>query len=79
MGHYCRFLVDPQRARLEWPLAKEGRRHVLRRLDAHELPVLHETRRSGRPYTLVLTKNRELFEREAAERRAWQADLEWLG
>jgi hypothetical protein len=48
------------------------------RLDAHELPVRHETRRSGRPFSLVLSKTSALFEREAAERRSWQADLEWL-
>jgi predicted 2-oxoglutarate/Fe(II)-dependent dioxygenase YbiX len=72
------FLADPQRSRFEWPIAKERRRHVHGRLDAHELPVRHETRRSGSPYTLVLTKTRELFERESAERRTWQADLEWL-
>lgn len=72
------FLADPEESRLEWPLAKDGRKHVHRRIDAHELPVRHETRRSGRPYTLVLTKTEALFEREAAQRRSWQADLEWL-
>ncbi len=72
------FLADPDQNRLEWPLAKDRRVHVHRRIDGHELPVRHETRRSGRPYTLVLTKTPELFEREAAKRRAWQADLDWL-
>jgi hypothetical protein len=52
--------------------------HVHQRLDAHELPVRHETRRSGSPYALVLTKTEDLFAREAAERRSLQADLEWL-
>lgn len=73
------FLAAPDRRRFEWPLAKEGRRHVHQRLDTHELPVLHETRRSGRPFTLVLTKTKALFDREANERRRWQADLDWLG
>jgi len=72
------FLSDPARERLEWRLAKQGRQHVHRRLDAYELPVRHETRRSGRPYTLVLSKTRALFEREARERRSLRADLEWL-
>ena len=72
------FLADPEESRREWPLAKEGRKHVHRRIDAHELPVRHETRRSGRPYTLVLTKTGALFEREAAQRRSWRDDLEWL-
>ena len=48
------------------------------RLDAHELPVRHKTRRAGRPTSLVLEKTEALFEREAAERRRWRADLEWL-
>jgi hypothetical protein len=72
------FLSDPEKRRLEWPLAKERRRHVHERLDTHELPVRHETRRSGRPFSLILTKTSDLFQREAAERRSWQSDLEWL-
>jgi hypothetical protein len=72
------FLADPTRQRLEWPLAEQRRRHVHQRLDATELPVRHETRRSGRPYTVVLSKTKELFEREARERKSWQADLAWL-
>jgi len=72
------FLADPEQRRLEWPLAKEARRHVHGRLDAHELPVRHKTRRAGRPYVLVLEKTEALHEREAAERRRWRADLEWL-
>lgn len=72
------FLADPGVSRLEWPLAKERRHHVHGRLNAHELPVRHETRRSGRPYTLVLTKAETLFARDAAERRSRQADLAWL-
>ncbi len=77
-GTLGRFLSDPEQRQLEWPLAKEGRRHVHGRLDTHELPVRHETRRSGRPFTLVLSKTSALFEREATERRSWQADLDWL-
>lgn len=72
------FLADPDRVLFEWPLAKERRKHVHRALDRHELPVRHETRRSGRPYTLVLTKTDELFHREAVRRRRWCDDLEWL-
>lgn len=72
------FLSDPQQQRLEWPIAKAKRRHVHDQLAAHELPVRHTTRRSGSPYTLVLTKTRALFEREAKERRSWRSDLDWL-
>lgn len=63
---------------LEWRLAKERRRHVHTIIDSHGLPVRHETLRSGSPYTLVLSKTQALFEREAAARRAWQTDLDWL-
>ena len=72
------FLADAGSDRLEWPIAKEKRKHVHSRIDGMELPVRHETRRTGSPYTLVLTKTRELFEREAAERERWRADLDWL-
>jgi hypothetical protein len=78
----CRTLADFLAAagerELEWPLAKARRKHVHRVVDRHELPVRHETRRSGRPFTLVVTKSEALFQREAAARRTWQADLAWL-
>jgi hypothetical protein len=72
------FLSNPREGRFEWPLAQRLRRHVHDRIEMHELPVSHETRRSGRPFTLVLEKTKALFEREAAARRSWQADREWL-
>lgn len=72
------FLSDPAQRQLEWPLAKAGRQHVHQRIDRHELPVRHQTRRSGSPYTLVLEKTNILFAREAADRHAWQVDLDWL-
>jgi hypothetical protein len=72
------FLRNPARRTLEWPLAQERRRHVHSRIDAAELPVRHETRRKGRPYTLVLTKSQALFELERQARILDEADLEWL-
>ena len=48
------------------------------RLDRAELPVTHQTRRTGRPYTLVLTKTEALFEADKQARRRDQADLAWL-
>jgi len=72
------FLTDPARRVLDWPLAKERRRHVHGRLDSAELPVRHLTRRTGRPYTLVLTKTEAIFERERQARRRDEADLAWL-
>jgi predicted 2-oxoglutarate/Fe(II)-dependent dioxygenase YbiX len=72
------FLRDRSQRTFEWPLAKEGRRHVHSRIDAAELPVRHETRRAGRPYTLILTKSPDLFAREEQARKRDEADLEWL-
>ncbi len=72
------FLIDPQWRVFEWPLVENHREHVIEIIKRRELPVAHETRRTGRPYTLVLTKRQTLFEREAARRQQWLKDLEWL-
>jgi hypothetical protein len=72
------FLADPTRQRLEWPLKEQSRRHVHSRIDLHELPVQHQTRRVGRPYTLVLVKMPTLFQREEQVRRGDEADLRWI-
>lgn len=76
--HLRAFLQDPTQTRLEWPLAKERRRHVHGRIDTAELPVTHQTRRAGRPYALVLTKTGALFEREAQQRLLDRQNLAWL-
>ncbi|MHB8294887.1 MAG: 2OG-Fe(II) oxygenase [Acidimicrobiales bacterium] len=73
-----RFLADADRRSFDWPLAEQGRRHVHGRLDGAELPVRHQTRRAGRPYTLVLTKTEALFETERRARAADEANLAWL-
>jgi hypothetical protein len=70
-----RFLAKKGQSRLLWPLAKDGRAHVHSAIDNHCLPVEHVTHRQGRPYTLVLTKSPALLEREAAQRKAWKAQL----
>jgi hypothetical protein len=77
-GELRSFLEDPTRTRFEWPLAKDRRAHVHRRIDAAELPVAHQTQRTGRPYTLVLRKTKALFERESLRRRHDEKDLAWL-
>lgn len=74
----ARFLVARDRKILDWPLAEIKRSHIHSVLDAHDLPVTHATRRSGSPYTLVLTKTSAIFERETAERAAWQRGLDTL-
>lgn len=73
-----RFLSDPARQSFEWPLAKDGRRHVHSRLDGAETPVSHQTRRTGRPYTLVLTKTEALFERDREARSRDETDVALL-
>jgi hypothetical protein len=77
-GMLARFLSARDQVRFEWPLAKDQRAHIHQVIDAHDLPVTHVTRRSGRPFTLVLTKTEALFEREARERHLWRGDLHWL-
>ncbi len=72
------FLADPSARAREWPLAKDARSHIHHRITQAELPVTHDTRRQGRPYTLVLTKTAGLFERETRQRAQDQADLAWL-
>ncbi len=72
------FLIAHERRVFEWALAKDDRQHIHQTIERHELPVTHQTRRAGRPYTLVLTKRKTLFEREAAQRKQWLKDLEWL-
>lgn len=74
----ARFLASPVQQRLEWPLAQARRQLIHQFIDCHELPVRHQTRRVGRPYTLVLEKTRALFQRELAELRQWTEDLAWL-
>ena len=72
------FLGSRSRLVFEWPLAKDGRRHVHTQVDTAGLPVRHQTRRQGRPYTLVLTKTDELFTRASDARHQAASDLAWL-
>jgi 2OG-Fe(II) oxygenase superfamily len=69
------FLADSGTRMLEWPIKQDDRRHVHIVIDATEFPVRHQTRRKGRPYTLVLTKSDELFQREQRTRQRDQNDL----
>ena len=72
------FCADRTETACAWPLAEDRRKHLHRRIEVSELPLNHETRRRGRPYTLVLVKTNELFERERRQRRRDRADLRWL-
>ncbi|WP_197536260.1 2OG-Fe(II) oxygenase [Blastococcus saxobsidens] len=62
----------------EWKLATAGRQHVHTQIDSAGLTVRHQTRRQGRPYTLVLTKTDELFTRATNARHKAVNDLAWL-
>ena len=73
-GELHEFLRSSQSV-LEWPLAHNRRRHIHQAIDGMGLPVTHETRRQGRPFTLVLTKTDELHQRERAMRRQYKAKL----
>jgi len=55
------FLLDPASKTCRLPLAKERRKHLHRIIDMQNLDVDHETERKGRPFTLVLTKNRATY------------------
>jgi 2OG-Fe(II) oxygenase superfamily len=72
------FLGSRSRTAFAWPLATDGRRHVHTQIDSAGLPVRHQTRRQGRPYTLELTKTDELFTRASNARRQAETDLAWL-
>ena len=73
-----RFLRAPDQVRLDWPLAKHQRAHIHGAVGLNDLPVSHVTRRTGRPFTLVLEKTDAVFTRDAVERRSWESDLKWL-
>ncbi|MCE7001820.1 2OG-Fe(II) oxygenase [Kibdelosporangium philippinense] len=72
------FLNSRSRRIFEWPLATDGRRHMHTQIDSAGLPVRHQTRRQGRPYTLVLTKTDELFTRARNTRHKAVTDLAWV-
>ncbi|WP_182358951.1 2OG-Fe(II) oxygenase [Tomitella gaofuii] len=72
------FLHSASARTLEWPLAKPRRQAIHQAIDDADLPVRHQTRRTGSPHTLVLTKTLDLFTREAERRRRAELDLAWL-
>ena len=72
------FLASTSQEHLDWPIAKEKRKHIHRWIDDAELPVQHRTLRQGRPFTLQLTKTQDVFRVDARARQSWKEDLEWL-
>jgi hypothetical protein len=72
------FLRERDKVRVDWPLAQTQRAHIHSIAGLHNLPITHVTRRTGRPFTLVLQKTDAVFKREAAERLLWKSELQWL-
>lgn len=73
-----RFLNANDERVLEWPLAGPRRQVIHSAIEAAGLPVRHQTRRQGRPYTLVLEKTTEFFTREAQLRNRADQNLTWI-
>jgi hypothetical protein len=72
------YLRASKQVRLEWPLAQGERGHIHGIIESSDVPVRHTTRRTGRPFTLVLEKTETVFARDTAERRRWQEEFVWL-
>lgn len=66
-GELQAFVRGPERS-LTWPIGKARRAHIHQMIEAHGLPLSHETQRSGSPQKLVLRKQDTLFELEADQR-----------
>ena len=56
----------------------EGPRSPAAAPEYERIAIGHQTRRQGRPFTLMLTKTENLFTREKAARRRAETDLAWL-
>lgn len=61
------FLADPTASERGFPLAKDRRAHLHQVIDANRLDVTHETKRTGRPFTLVCKKSTASFDRAYEE------------
>lgn len=70
-----RFLADPKEAKIRLPLAEARRGHLVGVIKDRALDATHATERVGRPYTLVLTKNKNSYKRAL---QAYHVDLDQL-
>ncbi len=61
------FCGDPVQREERFKVRKDLRKHLHRVIDRHRLDMHHVTERTGRPYTLVCTKNRAGHERRLEE------------
>ncbi|KAL4429213.1 hypothetical protein ABPG77_010192 [Micractinium sp. CCAP 211/92] len=77
-----RFLMDPTKATMAMPLAEKRGKHVHQALDRRAPGlVTHVTQRTGRPYSLILTKTRAQWEKNKVEGQRLQgraSELEQL-
>ncbi len=65
-----RFAINPAEQILRLSLAKARRQHVHNIIDEHELDMTHVTERQGRPYTLVCTKTRTVYDKKCQRHAA---------
>ena len=75
---FAKFLGSRTDRALRWPIAERRRQHIESHITSLGLPVSHTTERTGRPYSLLLTKTDELFTQDANERQEAETDLRWL-
>lgn len=80
---YCaelgRFLADPGRREWVFAAAEPHRRHVESSVHQSGCDLDMTTRRQGRPYSLVATKNQASYERRVVQRKNDLAALAQLG
>ncbi|QDU24211.1 2OG-Fe(II) oxygenase [Urbifossiella limnaea] len=57
------FLADPAAGVGRIPAGEDSRRHVIQQVERHRSDVTHRLERTGRPYTLVLTKTTGSYDR----------------
>ena len=70
-----RFLRDPAARVARFPLRKERRQHLHRRIEEHRCDCTHVTERIGSPQTLVCTKTQASYERRLEQYKIDQALL----
>ena len=75
----ARFMASPAEGSWSYKANEHDRAHVESSLQAAACDVDCRTERSGRPYTLICTKNQASHERRMAQRKQDLADLDLLG
>ncbi|WP_437817463.1 hypothetical protein [Sorangium sp. So ce1078] len=68
----------PEEANSRSVTTSRGGEHIHDVIELHRLPLIHTTLRRGSPQTLVLTKQKALFERDAELRARQKVLFAWL-